>query len=58
MPMYTYICKECPLDEFERRVKIESRDAQFCGNGHALERKLDFNGAVYAPTSTGGGMKR
>lgn len=57
MPMYTYICKECPLDEFERRVKIESRDAQFCGNGHALERKLDFNGSVYSATANGG-MKR
>ena len=63
MPLYTYYCYECTVDqteeyEFERRVKIEDRDAQFCGKGHRLTRMLDFQGAVYSPTSTGGGMKR
>jgi hypothetical protein len=63
MPLYTYYCYECTTSqeedyEFERRVKIVDRDEQFCGKGHRLTRMLDFNGSVYAPTSTGGGMKR
>jgi hypothetical protein len=61
MPLYTYYCYECiptQEEEFERRVKIADRDEQYCGKGHRLTRMLDFNGAVYAPTSTGGGMKR
>lgn len=57
MPLYTYTCKECPLNEFERMVRIESRDQQHCGNGHKLERKVDFTGAVYSATANGG-MKR
>jgi hypothetical protein len=62
MPLYTYYCYECTVAqkeeyEFERMVKIDQRDNQFCGKGHHLTRMLDFNGSVYSETANGG-MKR
>jgi len=62
MPLYTYYCQKCPDEgnpsyEFERRVKIQDRDGQYCSYGHKLVRKLDFTGSVYSQTANGG-MKR
>lgn len=54
MPLYTYTCTKCQQGEFERRVKIEDRDTQYCGYGHKLERKITFTGSVYAQTANGG----
>ena len=57
MPVYQYSCPVCDTDE-DRIVKIADRDAQHCGDcGYSLVRAIVFNGATWAPTSTGGGMK-
>ena len=59
MPIYTYkYCDGDPDPEtfIERNVPIEERDNQFCHRcKNKLERVIDFNGSVWAPTA--GGMK-
>lgn len=55
MPIYTYNCKECGT--FTKIVKIDDRDSVTCDAGHSVKRAIDRPGGVYAPTSTGGGMK-
>lgn len=57
MPMYTVACRECDIRTV-RICKIDERDLQTCDNCDALMvRGVDRVGAVYAPTSTGGGLK-
>lgn len=55
MPIYTYKCEVC--GEFTKLVKIDERDSVVCQKGHSTHRKIDRPGGVYAPTSTGGGLK-
>jgi hypothetical protein len=57
MPTYTYIrCSGDPEELEERNVSISERDNQFCYRcGNKLQRKITFNGAVWAPTA--GGMR-
>jgi putative FmdB family regulatory protein len=57
MPIYTYWCQCCDSDD-ERLTKIAERDEQKCNScGNRLIRAIDRPGGVWAPTSTGGGMK-
>lgn len=57
MPLYEYACEECNTSE-DRLVAIVNRDNQACSIcSNDLKRKLVFEGAVYAPTSTSGGLK-
>lgn len=57
MPMYTVYCKECDIKTV-RICKIAERDEQMCEKCfNIMERRMDRPGAVYAPTSTGGGLK-
>ncbi|AXG66201.1 hypothetical protein SEA_ANNADREAMY_82 [Streptomyces phage Annadreamy] len=57
MPIYTYWCQCCDNDQ-ERLIPIAQRDEQKCDEcGNRLIRAIDRPGAVWAPTSTGGGMK-
>ena len=57
MPMYSYWCNACYLDK-ERIVKVDDRDGQTCESCRSpLHRKIDKPGAVWAPTSTSGGLK-
>lgn len=54
MPIYTYSCIECDLDE-ERIVSISSRDSQSCEKcGYNLIRSIDKPGMVWSPTRNGG----
>ena len=54
MPIYTYSCIECDLDE-ERIVSISSRDYQSCEKcGYNLIRSIDKPGMVWSPTRNGG----
>lgn len=55
--MYTVGCNECGIKTV-RICKIDERDEQVCEvcNG-IMERRVDRPGGVYAPTSTGGGLK-
>lgn len=57
MPIFDYMCNSCLISE-ERNIKIENRDYQICECGELLKRQITFVGAVFAPTSTNGGMKR
>jgi hypothetical protein len=57
MPLFDFTCVLCDKSE-ERNVTISERDRLFCECGNRLIRNLTFKGAVYAPTATGGGMKR
>ena len=57
MPTYDYYCMQCDQDS-ERLTTIGARDSQFCSEcGSRLHRPVTFNGGVWAPTSTSGGMK-
>lgn len=55
--MYSYSCETCQTKTV-KMCRIDERDAQGCDDcGNALKRGLDRPGAVYAPTSTSGGLK-
>lgn len=57
MPIYTYWCQCCDNDQ-EKIVNIDTRDNQKCNEcGNRLVRAIDRPGGVWAPTSTGGGLK-
>lgn len=57
MPIYTYWCQCCDNDQ-EKISKIVDRDSQRCDScGNRLIRAIDRPGAVWAPTSTGGGLR-
>lgn len=54
MPIYTYSCIPCDIDE-ERISNINQRDQQFCEKcGSRLTRSLDTPGMVWSPTRNGG----
>lgn len=56
MPNYDYTCME--HGDFEKNVPVDQRDEVFCEIcGNRAGRNLTFKGVVWAPTSTGGGMK-
>lgn len=57
MPTYSYHCEAC-VNDLERIVKIDHRDKQHClACDKKLKRKIDRPGAVWAPTSSSGGLK-
>jgi putative FmdB family regulatory protein len=57
MPTYTFRCEKCSA-ELERIVKIDDRDNQNCESCDSkLVRGIDRPGAVWAPTSSSGGLK-
>lgn len=57
MPIYTYSCDICEINT-AKMCKIEDRDVQACDYCEGkLKRGIDRPGGVYAPTSTGGGLK-
>lgn len=57
MPTYTYVCNGCKVN-LERLVKIDDRDEQHCDDcDKKLDRGIDSPGAVWAPTSSSGGLK-
>jgi len=57
MPIYTYWCQGCDDDQ-EKLTSIVERDNQKCEQcGNRLVRAIDVPGAVWAPTSTGGGLR-
>lgn len=56
MPIYTYFCQCCDKDT-EEICSIAERDNQRCQDcGNRMIRAIDRPGAVWAPTSTGGGL--
>jgi predicted nucleic acid-binding Zn ribbon protein len=57
MPIYTYTCKNHVNDTVELNRTIETRDvAPVCVKClRPMQRVIDFQGAVYAPTA--GGMR-
>lgn len=59
MPTYVYHCDRCEGD-LEQNRKIQDRDRlTLCERCKIpMDRKIAvFEGAVYAPTSTGGGLR-
>ncbi len=57
MPTYSYSCTHCD-EKSERLVPIIDRDEQLCNVCFVeLKRLIDRPGAVWAPSSSSGGMK-
>ena len=57
MPIYTFNCVECEKQS-DRIVKIAERDDQHCEECDAkLVRGIDSPGAVWAPSSSSGGLR-
>lgn len=58
MPTYTYRCDNCE-DTLEQIRKIADRDRlTLCKRcRRPIDRQIDIPGAVWAPTSTSGGLK-
>lgn len=57
MPIYSYTCDSCE-SKTVKMCKISERDSQICDDClNVLKRGVDRPGGVYAPTSTGGGLK-
>lgn len=52
MPLYSYVCENCGLED-ERIVYIANRDEQRCSQCTTLlTRKIDRPGLVWSPTAS------